>query len=85
MLRSQHKRQGGDVSNMVKDLWQLLDDIDTLDDACKDNDKLFRDKCYKIQQKRWKIYNPEKKGFYMKCGIYEGNICPECNPQTAGE
>ena len=43
----------------IHKLWQLLDDIDTLDDAAKDSDKNFREVCYKIQQKRWDIYNPD--------------------------
>ena len=36
-------------------LWMLLDDIDTLDDACKGNDAMFRKKCYEIQRKRFSI------------------------------
>jgi hypothetical protein len=45
----------------IATLWMLLDDIDTLDDAAKDSDKSFRDACYKIQQKRWKIKDPFSK------------------------
>jgi hypothetical protein len=36
-------------------LWKLLDDIDTLDDAVKDNDKAFREHARTIQQKRREI------------------------------
>lgn len=50
------------MMNKIQELWKLLDDIDTLDDACKDNDVEFRKKCYQIQQKRWQIYNPDEKG-----------------------
>lgn len=40
--------------DIAKTLWQLLDDIDTLDDACKSNDEAFRKLTYKTQQKRHK-------------------------------
>lgn len=36
-------------------LFGLLDDIDTLDDACKNDDKAFREKVYKIQQRRYEV------------------------------
>lgn len=36
-------------------LWQLLDDIDTIDDAAKDNDKRFRDMVRAVQQRRFEI------------------------------
>lgn len=36
-------------------LWKLLDDIDTLDDAVKSNDKAFREHARTIQQKRREI------------------------------
>jgi len=42
----------------IQTLWMLLDDIDTLDDAAKDNDSAFRKACYEIQQKRWFIKDP---------------------------
>ena len=38
-----------------KFLWALLDDIDTLDDACKEHDKAFRKRAYKIQRRRYEI------------------------------
>ena len=45
----------------VKMLWMLLDDIDTLDDAAKSDDSVFRKTCYKIQQKRWELPDPFNK------------------------
>lgn len=36
-------------------LWKLLDDIDTLDDAVKSNDKAFREHARTIQRKRFEI------------------------------
>jgi hypothetical protein len=41
-------------------LWKLLDDIDTLDDACKGNDEVFRDHVQKIQKKRWNILGEDQ-------------------------
>ena len=41
-------------------LWQLLDDIDTLDDACKGDDAEFRQACYETQRKRFAILSGEE-------------------------
>lgn len=51
---------------VINALWMLLDDIDTLDDAAKDDDTGFRQSCYAIQQKRWQIYNLEDPGSICK-------------------
>jgi len=37
-------------------LWSLLDDIDTLDDACKSNDVAFRQQALRICQRRDEHY-----------------------------
>ena len=42
-------------------LWMLLDNIDTLDDSCRDNDLAFRDAARREQKKRFHIYDPDKK------------------------
>lgn len=36
-------------------LWQLLDNIDTLDDSCRDNDAAFRREARKQQKQRFEI------------------------------
>ena len=36
-------------------LWDLLDNIDTLDDACKDDDAAFRNLTREQQQRRFEI------------------------------
>ena len=36
-------------------LWRLLDDIDTLDDMCRENDSAFRSKAYRKQRRRFDI------------------------------
>lgn len=39
-------------------LWRLLDDVDTLDDACREDDAAFRKRAYATQRKRFDIYTP---------------------------
>jgi len=36
-------------------LWALLDDIDTMDDACRSNDSAFRHAVRRIQCRRFEI------------------------------
>lgn len=52
-------------------LWQLLDDIDTLDDSCRENDAVFRERVRHAQKKRWAIHNPDARGMAatMQAGI----------------
>lgn len=40
-------------------LWRLLDDIDTLDDACRDNDAGFRDLVRDVQRRRFALLHGE--------------------------
>ena len=40
-------------------LWTLLDNIDTLDDACREDNERFRSLAYRQQRRRFSIYNPE--------------------------
>ncbi len=42
-----------------RELWMLLDHIDTLDDACRDHDDAFRNFARKHQKRRFEIWNPE--------------------------
>ena len=48
-----------DVRTIIA-LWRLLDDIDTLDDACKSDDAVFRKRAYEIQRKRFDILSGEE-------------------------
>ncbi len=43
------------LQGMVTDLWCLLDDIDTLDDACKSNNEAFRYLVRDVQKRRHEI------------------------------
>ena len=42
-----------------RELWMLLDHIDTLDDACREHDDTFRNFARKHQKRRFEIWNPE--------------------------
>jgi len=44
-----------DWEKRARFLWDLLDDIDTLDDACKDDDAMFRRSVRKLHKRRWEI------------------------------
>lgn len=39
----------------AKFLWDRLDDIDTLDDACRENDKAFRENVRQVQRRRFEV------------------------------
>lgn len=43
------------LRSMVDQLWSLLDHIDTLDDAARDNDLFFRNTTRAYQKKRFKV------------------------------
>lgn len=45
----------GEWEAIARFLWGLLDDIDTLDDACKDDDHAFREQARKQQKERWRV------------------------------
>lgn len=53
------------LRNMVKYLWGLLDDIDTLDDAVKENSEWFRTRTYAVQQKRHRILTSDGYGLFL--------------------
>lgn len=47
-----------ELKRQRKELWMLLDHIDTLDDACRDRDDVFRNFTRKHQRRRFEIWNP---------------------------
>ena len=53
------------LREMVSGLWQLLDDIDTLDDAARDNDRGFRDLCRRVQRRRHQILTSDGYGLFL--------------------
>ena len=53
------------LQGMVSDLWCLLDDIDTLDDACKNNDQAFRQLTRDTQKKRHQILTSDGYNLFL--------------------
>jgi len=53
------------LQGMVIDLWTLLDDIDTLDDACKSNNEAFRRLARETQQRRHKTLTSDGYNLYL--------------------
>lgn len=54
--------QSDDLARLVQQrdaLWALLDNIDTLDDTCRDNDRTFRNMVRRWQRTRFDIFNPD--------------------------
>ena len=48
------------TADKARKLWALLDDIDTLDDACRDDDRAFRDAARQVQRRRFDIMTGEE-------------------------
>lgn len=44
-----------DWEKTALELWKLLDDIDTLDDAAKSDDRAFRDATRATQRRRFQV------------------------------
>jgi hypothetical protein len=59
VLQTAHESEVAMQAKIVK-LWALLDDIDTLDDACRGDDSLFRKLVRVVQQKRFTIVSGEE-------------------------
>jgi hypothetical protein len=49
-----------DSDEKIYRLWKLLDDIDTLNDAARENNQAFRFAVRDIQQKRWQIVDRDE-------------------------
>lgn len=66
LMKEKYIPDSREAYRVINGLWQLLDDIDTLSDMAKYDYKLFAEKCYDIQQKRWQIYNISDPGSICK-------------------
>jgi hypothetical protein len=44
-----------EMEEIAQFLFELLDDMDTLDDAAKGDDGAFRRQAYLVQQRRWEV------------------------------
>lgn len=49
-----------DYKEAARKLWMLLDDIDTLDDACRADDNAFRHHARQTQRRRFLILSGEQ-------------------------
>ena len=65
-------RTRAEAVQAAEELWQLLDDIDTLDDACRDNDAVFRERVRKRVGKRMGIMSSD--GYKI---LWKGDPIPE--------
>ena len=58
-----------DWERQARFLWDLLDNIDTLDDACKANDLTFRDSARIQQQRRYEVSTSDGYTVTFKEGV----------------
>jgi hypothetical protein len=92
-----HRPLGVDPSRTLwqaSRLWALLDDIDTLDDACRDDDRAFRFHVRRIQKKRFDIMTGKEwdaasamaaRSGETQGGSTEGNSAVGRKPETPEE
>ena len=65
-------------------LWVLLDNIDTLDDSCKDDDHAFREQTRRQQKERWRVSESDGQTVRFHAKIHpplqpsEPDVCPKC-------
>jgi len=55
-----------DTERIATELFGIIDDIDTLDDLCKDNDKLFRHLTMQEAAKRFKFCTTDGHKVFMR-------------------
>jgi hypothetical protein len=68
----ERRRNGMDTKEQLFKLWRMLDDIDTLDDACRDNDAAFRALVRDVQRKRFEVLTGEE--FHALWRVYGPNF-----------
>jgi hypothetical protein len=49
-----------ELKRKIVKLWMLLDDIDTLDDACREDDHSFREATRTTQRRRFEIVSGDE-------------------------
>lgn len=52
----------------ARKLWQLLDDIDTLDDSCRSDDQAFRSLTREVQRQRFQILTSDGYNLFIPQG-----------------
>jgi hypothetical protein len=58
-----------DYKDAARRLWMLLDDIDTLDDACRADDAAFRKHAREVQRKRFAVLSGEQMDVLLADGV----------------
>jgi hypothetical protein len=58
-----------DYKDAARRLWMLLDDIDTLDDACRADDAAFRKHAREVQRKRFGVLSGEQMDVLLAAGV----------------
>lgn len=53
------------LRDAVEKLWQIVDDIDTLNDIARADDKLYRKLVEKKQSQRWEFTEIVSDGYYI--------------------
>jgi NTP pyrophosphatase (non-canonical NTP hydrolase) len=72
-----------EVERQRKELWMLLDHIDTLDDACRDHDDVFRNFTRKHQRRRFEFWNPQSDAEVTSIQARIGNwVCAVLGPEA---
>ena len=56
------------LQKMVDDLWKLLDNIDTIGDMARSNDKAFRNMTEKQQRKRFDVLTSDGYDLFLPKG-----------------
>jgi hypothetical protein len=71
----------GEWEAVARYLWALLDNIDTLDDACRGDDLAFRNHTRREQKRRWEISSSD--GYTIMFSARLPGACP--SPAVPGE
>jgi hypothetical protein len=59
----------------AKALWQLLDDIDTADDACREHDRAFRERTREFIKRRHAILSSDGYTLSVPSGALTPELC----------
>jgi NTP pyrophosphatase (non-canonical NTP hydrolase) len=73
-----------ELKRQRKELWMLLDHIDTLDDACREHDDVFRNFTRKHQKRRFEFWTPESDAAVTSIQARIGNwVFETLGPESA--
>ena len=66
-LGIEHRMNPAEWERIARFLWELLDNIDTLDDSCKADDGRFRERARRQQKMRWTVSASDGHGRRGRC------------------